>query len=174
MRFLTMTVVFLLRMSSLKDNCLKHDQMMKYFGMKLSQLRYCLIRLGFAILFIPSEIGMCHCSAFMLSSEMASQNIPTYLGTTPHPVTVTTWIIPFLVGNPYKPSFVTVTGWGVDLKHTPVSYAQNELRSPKLKLLGPKGLVGGPLLRGPWVCWKYMEFRASFFFDDFGFSNTLL
>ena len=30
-----------------------------------------------------------------------------YVGTTPHPVTVTTRIIPFLVGNPYKPSFVT-------------------------------------------------------------------
>ena len=42
----------------------------------------------------------------------------TYLGTTPHPVTVTTRIIPFLIGNPYKPSFVTVTGWGVDLRHT--------------------------------------------------------
>ena len=53
MRFLTMTFVFLLRMSSLKDNCLKHDQMMKYFGMKLHQLSYCLVRLGFAILFIP-------------------------------------------------------------------------------------------------------------------------
>ncbi len=33
---------------------------------------------------------------------------------TPHPVTVTTRIIAFLVGNPYKPSFATVTGWGVD------------------------------------------------------------
>jgi len=31
---------------------------------------------------------------------------------TPHPVTVTTRIIPFLEGNPYKPSFVTVTAWG--------------------------------------------------------------
>ena len=40
-----------------------------------------------------------------------------YIGTTPHPVTVTTRIIPFLVGNPYKPSFATVTGWGVDLKY---------------------------------------------------------
>lgn len=47
-----MTVVFLLRMSSSKDNCLTHDQMMKYFGMKLNQLSYSLIRLGFAILFI--------------------------------------------------------------------------------------------------------------------------
>ena len=36
------------------------------------------------------------------------------IGTTPHPVTVTTRIITFLVGNPYKPSFATVTGWGVD------------------------------------------------------------
>ncbi len=38
-------------------------------------------------------------------------------GTTPHPVTVTTRIIPFLIGNPYKPSFVTVTGWGVDQRY---------------------------------------------------------
>ena len=37
-----------------------------------------------------------------------------FVGTTPHPATVTTRIIPFLVGNPYKPSFVTVTGWGID------------------------------------------------------------
>ena len=35
-----------------------------------------------------------------------------FFGTTPHPVTVNTRIIPFLVGNPYKPSFVTVPGWG--------------------------------------------------------------
>ena len=37
-----------------------------------------------------------------------------YVRSTPHPVTVTTRIITFLVGNPYKPSFATVTGWGVD------------------------------------------------------------
>ena len=37
-----------------------------------------------------------------------------YIGPTPHAVTVTTRIITFLIGNPYKPSFVTVTGWGVD------------------------------------------------------------
>ena len=35
-----------------------------------------------------------------------------YIWTTPHPATVTTRNIPFLEGNPYKPSFVTVTGWG--------------------------------------------------------------
>ena len=40
------------------------------------------------------------------------------LGSTPHPVTVTTRIVTFLVGNPYKPSFVTVTGWGVDPKYS--------------------------------------------------------
>ena len=37
-----------------------------------------------------------------------------YFRSTPHPVTVPTRIITFLVGNPYKPSFATVTGWGVD------------------------------------------------------------
>ncbi len=37
-----------------------------------------------------------------------------FLRSTPHPVTVTTRIITFWVGNPYKPSFVTVTEWGVD------------------------------------------------------------
>ena len=31
---------------------------------------------------------------------------------------MTTRILPFLVGNPYKPSFVTVTGWGVYLTYT--------------------------------------------------------
>ena len=41
-------------------------------------------------------------------------HIYIYIRSTPHPVTVTTRIITFLVGNPYKPSFATVTGWGVD------------------------------------------------------------
>ena len=44
-------------------------------------------------------------------------NIP-YFRSTPHPVTVTTRIITFLIGNPYKPSFATVSGWGVDPTHT--------------------------------------------------------
>lgn len=37
-----------------------------------------------------------------------------YIGTAPHAATVATKIIQFLVGNPYKISFVTVTGCGVD------------------------------------------------------------
>ena len=41
-----------------------------------------------------------------------------FLRSTPHPVTVTTRIITFLVGNPYKPSFATVTGWGVDPRYS--------------------------------------------------------
>ena len=44
-----------------------------------------------------------------------------YFRSTPHPVTVTSRIITFLVGNPYKPPFATVTGWGVDLRNTVVS-----------------------------------------------------
>ena len=35
---------------------------------------------------------------------------------------VTTRIIPFLVGNPYKPLFETVTGWGVDQNNTVFVY----------------------------------------------------
>ena len=56
-----------------------------------------------------------------------------YFGTTPHPVTVTTKIIPFLVGNRYQPSFVTVTGWGVDQTYT---------FPPKVNGLIPKHFVG--------------------------------
>ena len=41
---------------------------------------------------------------------------PFEVGTTPLPVTVTTRIVTFLIGNPYKPSFVTVTVSGVDLR----------------------------------------------------------
>ncbi len=36
----------------------------------------------------------------------------------PLPVTVTTRIVTFLVGDPYKPSFATVTGRGDNPKYT--------------------------------------------------------
>ena len=39
-------------------------------------------------------------------------HIYIYIGLSPLPVTVTTRMIPYLVGNPYKPLFVTVTGQG--------------------------------------------------------------
>ncbi len=44
---------------------------------------------------------------------------PIYLGLSPLPVTVTTRIIIFFVGDPYKPSFVTVTGRGDNPRYTP-------------------------------------------------------
>ena len=50
--------------------------------------------------------------------ELVAKYANIYIRSTPHPVTVTTRIITFLVGNPYKPSFATVTGWGVDLIYT--------------------------------------------------------
>ena len=44
------------------------------------------------------------------------------VGCGPLPVTVTTRIIPFLVGNPYEPSFVTVTARGPPTRYiTPYS-----------------------------------------------------
>ena len=42
-----------------------------------------------------------------------------HLGLSPCPVTVTTRIIIFLVGDPYKPSFATVTGRGDNPIYTP-------------------------------------------------------
>ena len=41
-----------------------------------------------------------------------------YFGLSRFPVTVTTRIITFLVGDPYKPSFPTVTGRGDNPKNT--------------------------------------------------------
>ena len=45
-----------------------------------------------------------------------------YLGCGPLTVTVTTRIITFLVGDPYKPSFITVTVRGPYPRYIPVSY----------------------------------------------------
>ena len=50
--------------------------------------------------------------------EIASSGQMGYFGLSPLPVRVTTRIITFLVGNPSKPSFATVTGWGVDPRDT--------------------------------------------------------
>ena len=58
-----------------------------------------------------------------------------YVGTTPQPLTVTTRILPFLVGNPYKPSFVTVTGWGVNLKYMITQYLSDSSNIPRHKCL---------------------------------------
>ena len=46
----------------------------------------------------------------------------TYVGLSPLPVTVTTRIITFLVGDLYKPSFATVTGRGDNPRHMPKIY----------------------------------------------------
>ena len=56
------------------------------------------------------------CSAPMLDIETEQKNIEVnnmvLVGCGPLPVTVTTRIITFLEGDPYKPSFPTVTGRG--------------------------------------------------------------
>ena len=53
--------------------------------------------------------------------EKNTKDIYIYIGCCPLPVTVTTRIITFLIGNPYKPSFATVTGRG----HHPTYTHQN-------------------------------------------------
>ncbi len=51
------------------------------------------------------SIAICHlCRVFLFGENFR------YLGLSPFPVTVTTRIITFLVGDPYKPSFATVRG----------------------------------------------------------------
>ena len=45
-----------------------------------------------------------------------------YIGLSPFPATVSTRIITFLVGDPYKPSFVTVTGRGEYPKYISVPW----------------------------------------------------
>ena len=44
--------------------------------------------------------------------QFATFHYGVYVGLSPFPVTVTTRIITFLVGDPYKPSFATITGRG--------------------------------------------------------------
>ena len=73
-----------------------------------------------------------------------------YVGTTPHTVTVTTRIITFLIGNPYKPSFVTVTGWGVDRIYTYVYCIYIYILSSNC-FRAPQGTFFGLLL-----CTKYL------------------
>ena len=66
-----------------------------------------------------------------------------YLGCGPLPVTVTTRIVTFLVGNPYKPSFATVTGRGQHPKFTHMIY---ELCSIHINIINTscrKASVGG-------------------------------
>ena len=69
------------------------------------------------------------------------------------PVTVTTRIITFLVGNPYKPSFATVTGWGVD----PIS-----IRLPKWFATQISSPDSSPEFL------KSNEFNSNVFFDFHG------
>ncbi len=72
------------------------------------------------------------------------RGIRVYLGTTPHPVTVTTRIITFLIGNPYKPSFATVTGKGDNPMYTQeiqVNYLLNCF-SKGFRINNSRGLVG--------------------------------
>ena len=52
-----------------------------------------------------------------------------YVMSTPLPVTVTSGIITFLLGNPYKPSFATVTGRGVDPSYVCI-YTWNDFVLP--------------------------------------------
>ena len=55
---------------------------------------------------------MCFFLGGCLTCQMASRISGSYLGLSPLPLRVTTRIITFLVGNPYKPSFLLLLGGG--------------------------------------------------------------
>ena len=63
--------------------------------------------------------------------------IVIYVGCGPLTVTVTTRIVTFLVGNPYKPSLATVTGWGVDPSYICTNYRFLKTKSEKKHHHGP-------------------------------------
>ena len=46
------------------------------------------------------------------------EHLGIYIGLSPFPVIVTTRIVSCLVGNPYKPSFATITGKGDNPRYT--------------------------------------------------------
>ena len=83
-----------------------------------------------------------------------------YVGLSPLPVTVTTRIITFLVGDPYKPSFATVTGRGdnpsymILAQHTPVSHTPGIPFHPQMKGIPKHKLLVGGLGYVPGVCWR--------------------
>ncbi len=80
------------------------------------------------------------------------------VGCCPLPVTVTTRIITCLVGNPYKPSFATVTGWGVDPMY---QFILNSFVRDRNLQFGSRGLTGQNGLYNPlkawWASWPRRE-----------------
>ena len=74
----------------------------------------CLMRLQAQLslsLFVKCRAGSKIASVRKLWSCQSDVN-RIWFGFTPHPVPATTRIITVLVGNPSKPSFATLTGWG--------------------------------------------------------------
>ena len=51
-------------------------------------------------------------SVFVLANVIFTCYCDIYLGLSPFPVVVTTGILTLLIGDPYRPSFATVTGKG--------------------------------------------------------------
>ena len=90
------------------------------------------------------------------------------LRSTPHPLTLTTRIVTFLVGNPYKPSFATVTGWGVDPTY-PLLFVTFESMFFRLSLLG--GICFLVPRRQIWLL-RFFQFQGWHFsherIDEFG------
>ena len=90
-----------------------------------------------------------------------------YIGTTPLPVTVTTRIVTFLIGNPYKPSFTTVTGWGVDLMYINWELLSTNFACSPNRIITSFKMISiliGTVLH-VWHCWLQMFLHLSSHFN---------
>ena len=74
----------------------------------------------------PMACWMGGSSQGKLQFHLLSNVFTSYLGCGPLTVTVTTRIITFLIGNPYKPSFTTVTVRGATSKSYQHQHDQHE------------------------------------------------
>ena len=118
----------------------------------------------FSLLLLSPMIGICLHIVFFLDILYVIWIYPRHSVTS---VTVTTRMtLQFLVGNPYKPSFVTVTGWGVrpnvessDVLPSPLIFTSVCLRITIL-------LVEGRILSsfsGPWTSKYFLMFGVGYF-----------
>ena len=90
---------------------------------RLGFMFFCYRMIGFFSIYYKSlkekKVPFCIMKTWLNQKERFFLELyESYLGYGPFPVTVTTRIITFLVGNPYNPLFATVTGKGPHPSHT--------------------------------------------------------
>ena len=83
------------------------------------------------VILSPQDLGLCYSPSKWDPVSFMVYKWGLYIGYCPLPLTVTTRIITFLVGNPYKPSFATVTGRGHHPSYILTTYIHPGIPSSK-------------------------------------------